>query len=92
MPANRAPFARRAAGGRVSTAADEARQSLKRRFVVALMLATAIIVIELLLLRPRVQAAATGPATDQPPLDVPAFVLPARPPSDILIGARIRIG
>lgn len=64
------------------------RQILEPRFVLSLVVASAIFVIELLLLRPGVEAAAKPSAADQAPIDAPAFVLPPRPPSDVLLGAK----
>lgn len=84
MSGNRLPFA----GARRGVAT----KNLNPSFILSLVAASAITVIEPVLLRPEVEVPAKLPAANHAPIDAPAFVMPPRPPSDVLVGAKIRIG
>ena len=76
-----------------ATRADdyEARQNLRWRCALSLVLATLVVIAEMAVLRPSAEAP-DRPRAKPNPIDAPAFVLPPRPPSDLLVGGKICVG
>ena len=86
-PAARSP----AASGAASIGVYGIRQNLRRRRALSLILATLIVIAEMAALRPSLEAA-KRPRAEPKSVEAPAFVLPPQPPSDVIVGGKIRTG
>jgi hypothetical protein len=75
---------------RAAASADEMRLTL--HFGLCLAVAMAIVLAELFVFGPAGDPATKQPKAGETTINVPAFVLPPPPPSDVLIGDRIRVG
>jgi len=81
----------RAARPAASTDVDEIRQNLRRRWALSLIVATLVVIAETAVLRPSLETP-KRPSAKRDPIDAPAFAPPAQPPSDMLVGGKLRIG
>ncbi len=78
--------------GTVSVAAAaEIRRSVGRRYVAPLIAASLIAAAQVALLRPSTETDKASRATLEPAINAPAFVRPAKPSPDALIGHVVRI-
>jgi len=86
-PAARSPAASRAA----SIDVREIERNLRRRCALSLIIATAIVIAEMAVLRPSGEPAKRSRA-ERDPIEAPAFVPPLQPPSDVLVRGKLRVG
>jgi hypothetical protein len=70
----------------------DSRRTWGLRITTPLIAASLVALAEISFLFPSAESDGKPPATFEPVIDAPAFVRPAKPSPDVLIGPRIRVG
>ncbi len=86
-PTARSPADLRAA----SVDVHDIRRNIRRRYVLSLIVATLIVIAEMAVVGSSV-GTARRPRAGHGPVEASAFVFPPQPPSDLLVGGKIRTG